>query len=72
MLNPGAVDWSKLVSAELLPKYMELVNVWEPVPESRIETLKDSQEIDLGDDEKLKIMFTPGHQPAEWLSLNQE
>jgi glyoxylase-like metal-dependent hydrolase (beta-lactamase superfamily II) len=64
MLNPGAVDWSKLVSAELLPKYMELVNVWEPVPESRIETLKDSQEIDLGDDEELKIMFTPGHQPS--------
>jgi glyoxylase-like metal-dependent hydrolase (beta-lactamase superfamily II) len=64
MLDPRAVDWTKLVSAELLPKYMELVNVWEPVPASRIETLSDGQEIDLGDDEKLKVMFTPGHQPS--------
>ncbi len=67
MLNPRAVDWTKLVSAELLPKYMEIVNVWEPVPESRIELLKDGQEIDLGDNEKLKIMFTPGHQPSGYV-----
>lgn len=64
MVDPRAVDWTKLVSAELLPNYMELVNVWEPVPESRIETLVDGQEIDLGDDEKLKVIFTPGHQPS--------
>jgi glyoxylase-like metal-dependent hydrolase (beta-lactamase superfamily II) len=64
MINPKSVDWTKLVSAELLPKYMELVNEWEPTPESRIETLKDGQEIDLGDNEKLKVMFTHGHQPS--------
>jgi glyoxylase-like metal-dependent hydrolase (beta-lactamase superfamily II) len=64
MLDPGSVDWTKLVSAELLPQYMELVRAWEPVPESRIETLEDGQEIDLGDDEKLKVMFTHGHQPS--------
>jgi glyoxylase-like metal-dependent hydrolase (beta-lactamase superfamily II) len=67
MINPRGVDWTKLVSAELLPKYMELVNVWEPVPEERIETLTDGQEIDLGDNEKFKIMFTPGHQPSGYV-----
>jgi glyoxylase-like metal-dependent hydrolase (beta-lactamase superfamily II) len=64
MLDPASVDWTKLVSPELLPKYMELVRAWEPVPESRIETLQDGQEIDLGDDEILKVMFTRGHQPS--------
>ena len=35
-----------------------------PVPESRIEYLNDGDEIDLGDGEKLKAYFTPGHQPS--------
>lgn len=64
MVDPRAVDWTKLVSPELLPQYMEIVNVWEPVPESRIETLEDGQEIDLGNGEILKVMFTPAHQPS--------
>ena len=36
----------------------------EPVPASRLETIKDGDTFDLGDGEKLKIIVTPGHQPS--------
>jgi glyoxylase-like metal-dependent hydrolase (beta-lactamase superfamily II) len=72
MMDPKSVDWTKLVAAELLPKYMELVNVWEETPEDRIELLEDGQEIDLGDGEVLKVMFTPAHQPSGMVILESK
>jgi glyoxylase-like metal-dependent hydrolase (beta-lactamase superfamily II) len=35
-----------------------------PIPAARIRYLKDGQVLDIGNGEKLKIMFTPGHQPS--------
>ncbi len=35
-----------------------------PVPASRLALLKDGDVFDLGDSEKLRIIFTPGHQPS--------
>ena len=36
----------------------------EPVPASRIKSLKEGDVFDLGNGEKLKIIFAPGHQPS--------
>ena len=36
----------------------------EPVPPSRIRLLSDGDVMDLGNNVKLKVMFTPGHQPS--------
>ena len=36
----------------------------EPVPPSRIRYLNDGDVFDLGNGEKLKIIFAPGHQPG--------
>jgi glyoxylase-like metal-dependent hydrolase (beta-lactamase superfamily II) len=36
----------------------------EPVPQSRIQFVKDGDVFDLGNGEKLRIMFAPGHQPG--------
>ena len=35
-----------------------------PTPAEKIELLEDGQEFDLGDDVKLKVKFTPAHQPS--------
>jgi glyoxylase-like metal-dependent hydrolase (beta-lactamase superfamily II) len=35
-----------------------------PVPRSRIQHLQDGEVFDLGNGEKLKIIFAPGHQPS--------
>lgn len=35
-----------------------------PVPPSRLYHLKDGEQFDLGNGEKLKVIFTPGHQPS--------
>ena len=34
-----------------------------PVPSSRIQTLSDGEVFDLGNGEKLRVIFAPGHQP---------
>jgi glyoxylase-like metal-dependent hydrolase (beta-lactamase superfamily II) len=36
----------------------------EPVTPDRIKFLKDGDVFDLGDNEKLRIIFAPGHQPS--------
>jgi glyoxylase-like metal-dependent hydrolase (beta-lactamase superfamily II) len=50
----------QVVPANLVARFGTMM----PVPSSRIEYLTDGQEIDLGDGEKLKVFFTPGHQPS--------
>lgn len=44
----------------------------EPVPPSRIQTLNDGEVFDLGNGEKLRIIFTPGHQPGGTVILAEK
>jgi glyoxylase-like metal-dependent hydrolase (beta-lactamase superfamily II) len=48
------------LSAPMAARFGEMV----PVPPSRIEYLSDGDTFDLGQGERLKIIFTPGHQPS--------
>ena len=50
--------------ATLVPKMAARFGVMEPVPPSRIQYLHDGDVFDLGDGEKLRVVFTPGHQPS--------
>jgi glyoxylase-like metal-dependent hydrolase (beta-lactamase superfamily II) len=43
----------------------------EPVPPSRIEYLNDGDVFDLGNGEKLRIIFAPGHQPSGIVILEE-
>jgi glyoxylase-like metal-dependent hydrolase (beta-lactamase superfamily II) len=61
---PDKVDWSKKVAPEFLSQQMSVVRGWQPVPPSRIRSLKDGETIDLGDGEKLTVKFTHAHQPS--------
>ncbi len=53
--------------AELPPKMADRFGTMTPVPASRIEHLKDGDMVDLGNGEKLKIIFSPGISRADWL-----
>jgi len=58
---------------ERMPLAMaERFGVAEPVPSSRIKYLKDGDVFDLGDGEKLKIIFAPGHQPSGIVILDEK
>jgi glyoxylase-like metal-dependent hydrolase (beta-lactamase superfamily II) len=48
----------------LPPKMAARFGEMEPVPPSRIQNLNDGDVFDLGNGEKLKIIFAPGHQPS--------
>jgi glyoxylase-like metal-dependent hydrolase (beta-lactamase superfamily II) len=48
----------------MLPQMAARFGEQVPVPRSRIKFLKDGEVIDIGHGEKLKIIFTPGHQPS--------
>jgi glyoxylase-like metal-dependent hydrolase (beta-lactamase superfamily II) len=70
-IHPVGVDYLTDPSKELaelkqhIPLAMlERFGVMEPVPPSRIKCLNDGDVFDLGNGEKLKIIFTPGHQPS--------
>jgi len=43
-----------------------------PVPTSNIEMVNDGDEFDIGDGEKLKIMFTPAHQPSGYVIFEEK
>jgi glyoxylase-like metal-dependent hydrolase (beta-lactamase superfamily II) len=43
-----------------------------PVPPSRIEHLSDGDTFDLGNGERLKIIFAPGHQPSGIVILEEK
>jgi glyoxylase-like metal-dependent hydrolase (beta-lactamase superfamily II) len=45
------------------PKMAMRIGEMEPVPPSRIQYLNDGDVFDLGNGEKLRIIFAPGHQP---------
>ena len=49
----------KFYSPEMFSRFADM----EPVPPSRIKYFNDGDVFDLGDGERLKIIFAPGHQP---------
>jgi glyoxylase-like metal-dependent hydrolase (beta-lactamase superfamily II) len=64
LINPAIESARKQVSSYYTPKMLARRKEMEAVPESRVKILKDGDTFDLGNDEKLKIFFTPGHQPS--------
>ncbi len=62
-LTDPAGESAKLKN-QLLPQMIARFGQMEPVPPSRIQYLKDGDIFDLGNGEKLKIIFAPGHQPS--------
>lgn len=62
-LNDPGSALAKL-KGEISPQMLARFGIMEPVPASRIQYLNDSDVFDLGNGEKLKIFFTPGHQPS--------
>ena len=56
-----------------LPKKMSArFGTVEPTPPSRIQVLNDGDVFDLGDGEKLRIIFAPGHQPGGTVILAEK
>ena len=43
-----------------------------PVHRSRIQFLKDGEELDIGNEVRLKVMFTPGHQPSGLIIFDEK
>lgn len=60
LTDPASTKWEERMSPKLLPTLGKM----EPVPPSRIRHLKDGDVFDLGNGEKLRIIFAPGHQPS--------
>ncbi len=48
----------------LSPRMMEGLDGMKPVPRSQINYLRDGDVFDLGNKEKLRVIFAPGHQPS--------
>jgi glyoxylase-like metal-dependent hydrolase (beta-lactamase superfamily II) len=62
MIDPS-IDEAKR-KANLSPQMAARFGSMIPVQPSRIYNLKDGESFDLGEGEKLKVIFTPGHQPS--------
>jgi len=58
----------EILSAKLAARFGEM----EPVPPSRIQYLNDGDVFDLGNGEKLRIIFAPGHQPSGIVILEEK
>ncbi len=56
------------LSAKMAARFGEM----EPVPLSRIEYLNDGDVVDLGNGERLRIIFAPGHQPSGIVILEEK
>jgi len=56
----------------LPPKMVARFGDMEPVPPDRIQYLNDGDEFDLGDGEKLRVIFAPGHQPSGIVLFEQK
>lgn len=60
------------LKARLSPERVAQIGKMEPVPRSRIKLLNDGDVFDLGNDEKLKVIFAPGHQPSGLVLLEEK
>src|SRR4030042_4061852 len=62
LTNPEIEDAKRkaILPAEMAARFGTMI----PVSPSRIYALKDGEQFDLGNGEKLEVMFTPGHQPS--------
>lgn len=58
--------------ARLSPERVAQIGKMEPVPRSRIKLLNDGDIFDLGNGEKLTIIFAPGHQPSGIVILEEK
>ena len=56
----------------LVPKMVARFGDMEPVPLERIQRLNDGDEFELGDGEKLKVIFAPGHHPSGIVLFEQK
>jgi glyoxylase-like metal-dependent hydrolase (beta-lactamase superfamily II) len=70
-INPSGLEFLTDPSIEnearkkvMLPQMAARFGEQLPVPKSNIKFLQDGEVYDLGAGEKLRIMFTPGHQPS--------
>ena len=61
---PESINWAERVAPEFLSRQLAAIKGWQPVDPSRIQCLKDGDTVDLGSGEKLRVMFTPAHQPS--------
>jgi glyoxylase-like metal-dependent hydrolase (beta-lactamase superfamily II) len=63
---------SAKLQGKLLPRMISRFGRMEPVPPSCIQHLKDGDVFDLGNGEKLRIIFAPGHQPSGIVILEEK
>lgn len=70
LIDPS-ISRAKL-KGRLLPQMLARFGDREPIPPSRIEHLNNGDVFDLGDGEKLKIIFAPGHQPGGIVILEEK
>lgn len=78
-INPAGVEYLTDPSIEsenrkkvMLPQMAARFGEQVPVPRSRIRFLEDGEVIDIGNEVKLKIVFTPGHQPGGLIILDEK
>ncbi len=70
LTNPAIEDSKR--RKELPKKMADRFGDMEPVPLSRIELMKDGDIFDLGGGERLKIIFSPGHQPSGLVIIEEK
>jgi len=70
-LTDPSIESAKIKEV-LLPKMVARIGEMEPVPPSRIQYLSDGDVFDLGNGEKLRIIFAPGHQPSGIVILEEK
>lgn len=78
-INPAGLEYLTKPSIEsenrkrvMLPQLAARFGEQLPVPRSRIKFLKDGEVFDMGNKVKLKVMFTPGHQPSGLIILDEK
>lgn len=70
LTNPASPS-SMMASENFQSEHIARIGVMEPVSTSRIKPLKDGEVFDLGNGEKLRVIFTPGHQPGGIVLLEE-
>lgn len=78
-INPVGLQWllepeieAAARASALSAKMATRFGIQAPVPRDRIEFLSDGDVIDLGNDTRLKIMFTSAHQPSGYVLLDEK